>query len=205
MGVPGASAHKAGGRRSGASSRLTREAWVDAALTAIAEGGLSAVAVEPVAAGLGATKGSFYWHFANREDLIHAALRAWEQRHTEDVIAELDAEPDPGARLRTLFLRAFGGMAEGSVDAALLADAPSPIVAPVMERVTLRRLGYLERTYAELGLPPPQARSRALLAYTTWLGVFSLHRAAPGAVSGDDLITAVEPLLSPHQPPDRAH
>jgi len=105
---------------------LSPEDWVGAALEAIATGGLVAVAVEPVAARLGATKGSFYWHFANRDELVVAALLAWEQRDTIDVIAELEAIPVPAVRLRTLFLRAFGTTAVGSVEAALLADAPSP-------------------------------------------------------------------------------
>src|SRR5829696_7253917 len=49
---------------------LSRRAWTHAALEAIAEGGLAAVAVAPLAIRLGATKGSFYWHFASRESLV---------------------------------------------------------------------------------------------------------------------------------------
>ena len=45
---------------------LTAEDWARAALEAIAEDGVTAVAVEPLARSLGVTKGSFYWHFANR-------------------------------------------------------------------------------------------------------------------------------------------
>ena len=56
---------------------LTREDWTRAALLAIAEGGTGAVAVEPLAARLGATKGSFYWHFRSRSDLLAAALATW--------------------------------------------------------------------------------------------------------------------------------
>jgi AcrR family transcriptional regulator len=139
----GRSGGSGGGRGGGGrAARLSPEDWVGAALEAIAAGGLVAVAVEPVAARLGATKGSFYWHFANRDELVVAALLAWEQRDTIDVIAELEAIPVPAVRLRTLFLRAFGTTAVGSVEAALLADAPSPLVAPVLERVTLRRLEY---------------------------------------------------------------
>src|SRR5262249_59889731 len=49
-----------------ARTRLSRQAWVDAALEALGEGGLASVAVVPLAERLGATKGSFYWHFRNR-------------------------------------------------------------------------------------------------------------------------------------------
>jgi hypothetical protein len=42
-----------------AKSRLSRERWIEAALDALADGGVAAVAVEPLAARLGVTKGSF--------------------------------------------------------------------------------------------------------------------------------------------------
>ena len=57
---------------------MDREQWAEAALGAIATGGIKAVAVEPLAARLGVTKGSFYWHFADRRALIDAALERWE-------------------------------------------------------------------------------------------------------------------------------
>jgi AcrR family transcriptional regulator len=47
-------------------ARLTREDWLDAAYRRFSDDGIAAVAVEPVARSLGATKGSFYWHFADR-------------------------------------------------------------------------------------------------------------------------------------------
>ena len=59
-------------------SRLSAEDWALAALDVIAESGLAAVAVEPLARRLGVTKGSFYWHFPSREALLVAALERWE-------------------------------------------------------------------------------------------------------------------------------
>ena len=81
---------------------LTRSDWARAALAAIARGGIAAVAVESIAADLGATKGSFYWHFKNRDALIQAALDMWEQSRTESVIEALEREPDPAERLSKL-------------------------------------------------------------------------------------------------------
>jgi AcrR family transcriptional regulator len=54
---------------------LSKADWTEAALDALAGDGLSNVAVEPLARRLGATKGSFYWHFANRAELIAATLQ----------------------------------------------------------------------------------------------------------------------------------
>ena len=59
--------------------RLSREAWAAAGLRALTDGGVAAVAVEPLAASLGTTKGSFYWHFSDREELVRE-VRARLQR-----------------------------------------------------------------------------------------------------------------------------
>jgi AcrR family transcriptional regulator len=180
--------------------RLNAQDWVVAAIAALTAGGVAAVAVEPLAARLGTTKGSFYWHFASRDALLEAALADWERTDTEDVIALVAAEPDPTTRLHTLLTVAVGGRAEqpgGRVELALLATPNHPLVAPVLARITERRLSYLEQTFVELGLPPARARSRCLLAYTAYLGHAQLSRATPDAVpSGADLATYIDATIA---------
>ncbi|GHC85790.1 TetR family transcriptional regulator [Nocardiopsis terrae] len=170
--------------------RLTAGDWARAALTAIGDGGIAAVAVEPIAARLGATKGSFYWHFANRDALVEAALRLWEQQHTEAVIARVEEEPDARARIRRLFLDVTTGgteAVENRIEVALLAAAAHPLVAPAVGRVTERRIAYVADLYEELGVPPAPARRHALLAFTTWMGHTQLVHAAPGVLpTGED-------------------
>src|SRR3954451_21711575 len=100
--------------------RLTARDWADAALAAIGERGLAGVAVEPLAARLGTTKGSFYWHFGGRDALLEAALARWERTDTEDVITAVQAEPDAGGQLRRLLAIAIGGgQRSGAVELAL--------------------------------------------------------------------------------------
>ncbi|CAN5166136.1 TetR/AcrR family transcriptional regulator [soil metagenome] len=160
-----------------AMSTLTRSDWADAALAAIVEGGLAAVAVEPLARSLGTTKGSFYWHFANRDALLDAALHQWEQEHTEAVIVRVGTEPDPKRRLHLLLSTAIAMAQQDVIDAAVLAHARHPAVAPVLSRVTQRRVGYLAELFAELGFSPARARDRGLLAYTAYLGQSQLIQA----------------------------
>src|SRR5690606_41191321 len=71
-------------------ARLRAEDWAVAALDVIAEQGLAAVAVEPLARRLGVTKGSFYWHFPSREALLVAALERWEAMEQETVFGQLE-------------------------------------------------------------------------------------------------------------------
>lgn len=150
----------------------------------MSERGLAAVAVEPLARRLGATKGSFYWHFSNRDALVEAALLRWEQQDTEDVITRVEAEPDPLAQLRLLWSTAVRLAQQDLVDAAVLAAAAHPLVAPVLERVTRRRIGYLAHLFAQLGFPPAQARDRGRLAYTAYLGQVQLIQAGLAVPSG---------------------
>ena len=163
-----------------ARTRLDRQAWVQTALDAIAEGGLAAVAVVPLAKQLGVTKGSFYWHFANREALVEAALAEWEQSHTAAVIAEIEATlDDPLQQLRLLFKRVTELAARDRIELALLANADHPTVQPVLDRVTRRRINFTAGLFQRFGLSRAQAKRRALLAYSAYLGHAQLLHATP--------------------------
>jgi AcrR family transcriptional regulator len=158
---------------------LSAETWAEAALDAMASGGLDAVAVEPLARGLGVTKGSFYWHFANREALIKAALELWEKRETVDVIEGLEAEPDPYQRIVNLFKRANSSYRAGRLYLALAAATDDVRVNEVVQRVSARRLGYLERCYRALGMDADEALLWATFAYATFIGNQQVHRDTP--------------------------
>ena len=85
--------------------------WVIAGLTALADGGIDAVRVERLAKVLGTTKGSFYWHFADRPALLEAMLVLWEQEGTTDLIANVSDLDDPAERLRRITAEALKGAA----------------------------------------------------------------------------------------------
>jgi AcrR family transcriptional regulator len=166
---------KASGQR-----RLTRDDWITAALGAIADGGLAAVGVEPLAARLGATKGSFYWHFENRDALLEAAIRRWEKETTTDVAADITAAHDaPASQFRRLVASVIERAEQDRVGPALLASATHPAVAPALERVTATRLNLIATVLRRLGFPPAEARRRALLAYSAYLGHGQLAHSTP--------------------------
>jgi AcrR family transcriptional regulator len=163
--------------------RLSRTDWVGAALAAIAEGGLAAIAVEPLAQRLGTSKGSFYWHFENRDALLTAALACWEEQYTAAVTAEnTQAGVDPVHRLRLLIRRVTALAETDSVYVALIATADHPAVAPVLTRITEHRLDYTAALFRDIGFSVREARYRSLLAYTAHLGHTELARSAPGAL-----------------------
>jgi AcrR family transcriptional regulator len=161
--------------------RLGRDDWVRVALEAIAENGLGAVAVEPLAARLGVTKGSFYSHFASRDELVGAALEGWERTHGGTGLERFRAIADPAERLRELLLAAvsFSQSTAPSVHVSLLGELGDPRVRAAVARVTESRVSFLTSAYRELGFTPNRAADRARLVYATYLGLLQMAREAP--------------------------
>ncbi len=163
--------------------RLSPDDWARAALGAIARGGVGAVAVETVAAELGATKGSFYWHFKNRDALIQAALDRWEQVGTEAVIGELEREPDPVRRLRKVLAAAFKLGPADRAEIALLANPDHPAAVRAVRRVAERRITYISQQLEALGWDRGQALDRAVLMYYVYVGHLQMTHVAPDVFS----------------------
>lgn len=150
--------------------RLSADDWAQAALELIAEQGVQAVAVEPLARRLGVTKGSFYWHFPSRDSLLHAALERWESFEQDGVFAKLESMPDPRERLSALFHVAAHEVKQHLVYTALLKARDNPIVQPVLDRVSQRRFDYLVAAFRHAGLSPTDALQRARLTYAAYIG-----------------------------------
>ena len=148
-----------------------------AALGALARDGVTAIRVEPLAKRLGVTKGSFYWHFADRPALLAAVLAEWERRATDAVIVEVEAVGgDPAARLTNLFR--ISAAADGRLERAVRAwAATDATVAEVQGRVDGRRRAYLEVQYVALGFAPEVAATRARVAYQAVIGGFLIGTA----------------------------
>jgi AcrR family transcriptional regulator len=175
---------------------LGTEAWTRAALAALAQGGLKAVAVEPLARALKVTKGSFYWHFENRDALLTAALERWESTQTDALIAAASAVDDPRERLAQLVQSAHRSARGLRLTRALASAADHPIVGPVVRRVSERRLSYLSKCFVSLGLDARAARHAARMAYAAYLGLAELDALGLGLQSKADQHAYLEQLLA---------
>src|SRR6478609_2382988 len=83
-------------------TRLDAEAWIAAAFDALAAGGIDAVRVEPLAKALDITKGSFYWHFADRRALLDALLDSWSEGRVAAIREQATVHGAPDAVLGEL-------------------------------------------------------------------------------------------------------
>jgi AcrR family transcriptional regulator len=83
--------------------RLGAEDWVRAGLVTLARRGVANVRVERLARDLKVTKGSFYWHFKDREALLDAMLETWRVHSSRVNEVAIERNPDDGrAQLRAL-------------------------------------------------------------------------------------------------------
>lgn len=151
-------------------ARLSRDDWVDSAYARFGEGGLDAVAVEPLARLLGTTKGSFYWHFADRAALVDAVLERWEALETDAVIAEVDAVADPRGRLDALVWVIAHRTPERGGESTLYTAAGRNAAADTVARVTERRVAYISSVLGALGLEPSESRRRAITLVAAVVG-----------------------------------
>lgn len=73
-----------------ASRRKTRKDWVEAGMQVLVNSGITAVTVDALAGQLGVTRGSFYHHFKNREELSQNMLDSWVARQTVEIRDDVD-------------------------------------------------------------------------------------------------------------------
>ena len=156
----------------------TRDDWISAALAALAEGGIEAVKVERLAARLGVSKGSFYWHFKDRPTLLAALLDLWDGNFTQQLIDEAAGLATPAARLRKVAELALAATMEG-VDSAR-AEAAVQAWATTDEAAAKRlrgveevRIDYIAGELEAAGMPGAQARSMGKALYMALLGLYA--------------------------------
>jgi AcrR family transcriptional regulator len=186
------------------SKRLGKSEWIKAGLKTLARNGVDAVRVEPLAATLRVTKGSFYWHFKDRQALLDALLDTWQARATTDIIDQVEAKGgDAHARLVSLF--SIVGHASGRLDRAIRGWAGHDAAArKVLEEVDRQRFGYLVTLFVGIGFSPPDAEARARLVYHALIGQFMIGQTGIDDARTAEHLDIILPMLVRRPAPSRS-
>jgi AcrR family transcriptional regulator len=160
--------------------------WLDAGLAALTREGPGAVRADRLARGLGVSRGSFYWHFADLAAFHAAMLERWRDQMLTAVITRLEQRAGSAAdRLGWLVAQAFAAdpARERAVRGWAMADEGAGRAAAAVDAA---RITYIEGMLVEAGLAPGTAALRARLVYQAWLGrvVMDPAGAAPGDPGG---------------------
>jgi AcrR family transcriptional regulator len=187
-------------------ARTPRDAWIEAGLRAVADGGPDAVRVEPLARTLGVTKGSFYWHFDNRRALLDSVLDAWERVSVDEVIERIEGERGNGADRAKARLERLGAIALSGekvlgvdplkVDLAIRDWARrDKQVARRLRRVDNRRMDYMRSLFRTFCADEDEVEDRCLLAFSLWIGSHFIAAGHGGRRRGEVVQRAFRRLL----------
>jgi AcrR family transcriptional regulator len=176
---------------------LDAAAWIGAGLDALATDGIDAVRVEPLAKTLGVTKGSFYWHFADRRALIDAMLAQWTAGRVAAIREQAPRDGDPSLALRRLAdLYTRRSNARGlAIELAIRGLARNDDgAARAVQTVDTERLQLVAALFERLGWTPREAAARAVMVYAYLFGQSLLD---PKSVKPSDTALALDALLAP--------
>jgi AcrR family transcriptional regulator len=155
-------------------TQLDRNGWIEAAIDVLAEHGLDGLRVEVLAKNFGVTKGSFYWHFKDRQDLFSAVLQTWKEGRIRDINKQTTAIPGREREQLHQVIDVYsanrnrkGIYIELAVRDWARHDAQTAVV---VEEVDTHRLECTRKLFVASGLSDAEAKSRSLLLYAYVFG-----------------------------------
>lgn len=185
-------------------NQLSAQDWLLAAIAAMAKGGVENVKVERLAKSLGTSKGSFYWHFKDRKDLLNQLIRYWVTQGTEQVMATNEhEETSPHDKLVALFHVALkepvGTLSSAQGEMAMRSWAMvDPNIAQTVSETDQQRIDYVTHLFAELGFNQERATTNAHQLYLMLLGYYARATYAPNAAKAaqESVLATLDDMLA---------
>ena len=185
---------------------LGRDDWLSAGLRLLVEDGVEAVRVLRLAEVLGVTRGSFYWHFKNREDLLDGLIEIWAERNTAAILEAAEQAVSLAHGILSLFdAWSDSPRFDPRLDQALRSWARrSDPVRDAVERADDTRVEAIAALFARYGYEEAEAVARARILYFMQVGSHALGRRDTGDRRFDDLEATYEGLTGRSMDPQTA-
>ena len=152
---------------------LTRENWIDFALQRLTEEGIDKVTITGLARELSVTKGSFYWHFKDRDDLLQAMLVRWEESGSKLVFGEVERVGGDAVRrlkhLSDIVIRRYGDQL--NLELALRDWGRKDLkIANILRQEDEKRIDYISGLFVEIYGDVKIAEAKAWLLFSLFVG-----------------------------------
>jgi AcrR family transcriptional regulator len=154
-------------------ARLDRIKWLALAMDTFAKEGRARLRIEELCRKMGVTRGSFYWHFHNRDDFVKSLVKYWMDWSTQNAIEVVNGTKG-SARARLQALAEYITEKDlGKYDMIMRSWAlHEPQVAKMVQKVDEQRLAYIRSLFKEMGFVGDELEMRA----QTFAGYHSLER-----------------------------
>ena len=153
------------------SGYLSQEEWLERALEVVSGEGGAKLRIATLVEAVGVTKGSFYWHFKNRDDFVDKLIDYWHERYTLTVSSSLDRSNENAAeKLRKLMKMVFVEQLTRH-DLAIRSWAiAEPKLRDRVKRTDDHRLDYLCKLFRGIGFDreASELRARVFLGEAAW-------------------------------------
>lgn len=150
------------GRPAERRKRLSLEDWTEAGLQLLVTEGIAAVKISRLCKELGVTKGSFYWHFDDIDELMKAIATRYASQENDAARGLTNLEELPVrerlARMGTMLVDDRAWAAETAVREWARSD---PKIAESVRALDQRIMAVVENAFRELGFDERAARVRA--------------------------------------------
>lgn len=156
---------------------LTRADWLVKALEALIENGIEAVRITQLAKSLDVTRGSFYWHFKNRDELLNAIIEVWDRKNTACILSASQKGPDLEGCILSIFEAWLDPIAfDPKLDFAMRDWARgNEKLQAVISKSDRKRLDAIAEMFTSYGFNPKEAEIRARNLYYTQMGYYALN------------------------------
>jgi AcrR family transcriptional regulator len=181
--------------------KVPAESWLDAARRALVDEGIDAVKVDRLAKGLGVSRGGFYHHFVDRDDLLLRLIETW---RANVVFVPDEPEPaNPRAALRAIealvdhLLREDGY--DPRFDLAVRSWAHADARAASAVRVAdAQRIATLTGIFRGLGCEDGEAAVRSRVFYFHQIGYYLIDMHEESSARRERVATYIEILCGEH-------
>ncbi|WP_397414040.1 TetR/AcrR family transcriptional regulator [Phenylobacterium sp.] len=155
---------------------LTREDWIEAARKVLVAAGVDDVKVDRLSRQLKVTRGSFYWHFKNRKDLLDALLDGWKQQNLSEIAQVRNRRREAGPDMvEVVRIWLQEDPAYPTFDMAIRFWArKDPAVAALVRRTDDEWIGLLQAIFQANGEGELASLARARITYFHQIGYYAL-------------------------------